>query len=264
MREGLIDLSILNEKMESKLVTLENLLLTLKNISEKELIDENITMDEYKTICNFGDIIEDLVTFGEYSDYGNGPDPYSSEDEMPVIADVHTDSNTGTCLEEGVGYPFRIFVICQVENELKVTVGGVFSYYEFIQPLSNRLTDEEWAEMLVSEDPPQLPYWTSVFVDTISELSNNNPDYYYLYNEGIFTFDISFSDSTPELGDEVTLYIGLSDTWFQHYEMSIIIENDGIETFELPISSTGENSHTGTFSTEGMTEGKIYITIYYY
>ena len=264
MCEGLLGLSILNEEMEAKLTTLEELLLTLKSISEKELTGGNITMGEYSTICDFGKIIEDLVTFGEEAEWGNGPDPYSSEDEMPVIADVHTDSNTGTCLEEGVGYPFRIFVICQVENELKVTVGGIFSYYEFIQPLSNRLTDEEWAEMLVSEDPPQLPYWTSVFVDTIYELSNNNPDYYYLYNEGIFTFSISFSDSTPELGDEVTLYIGLSDIWFQYHDMSIIIENDGIETFELPISSTGENSHAGTFSTEGMTEGKIYITIYYY
>ncbi len=263
MREGLLGLSILNEKMEGKLVKLEELLLTLNSISEKELTGGNVTMDEYSVICNFGQTIEDLVSFGEEYELGNGPNSWS-EDKMPVIADVHTDSNTGTCLEEGVGYPFRIFVICQVENELKITVGGIFSYYEFIQPVSNRLTDEEWAEMLVSEDPPQLPYWTSVFVDTISELSNNNPDYYYLYNEGIFTFGISFSDSTPELGDEVTLYIGLSDIWFQHYEMSIIIENDGIETFELPISSTGENSHAGTFSTEGMTEGKIYITIYYY
>jgi len=262
MREGLIGLSILNEKMEGKLVKLEELLLTLKSISEKELTGENITMDEYSIICNFGQTIEDLVSFGEEYELGNGPNSWS-EDEMPVIADVHTDSNNGTCLEEGVGYPFRIFVICQVENELKVTVGGIFSYYEFEQSISNRLTDEEWAVMLVSENPPQLPYWTSSFVDTISNLSNNNPDYYYLYNGGIFAFGISFSDSTPELGDEVTLYIGLSDIWFQYNDMSIIIENDGIETFELPISSTGENSHAGTFSTEGMKEGKIYITVYY-
>jgi len=262
MREGLLGLSILNEKMEGKLVKLEELLLTLKSISEKELTGGNVTMDEYSVICNFGQTIEDLVSFGEEYELGNGPNPWS-DDEMPVIADVHTDPNSNTCLEEGVGYPLRIFVICQIENELKVTVGGIFSYYEFIQPVSNRLTDEEWAEMLVSEDPPQLPYWTSVFVDTISALSNNSPDYYYLYNEGIFTFDISFSDSTPELGDEVTLYIGLSDIWFQYNDMSIIIENDGIESFELPISSTGENSHAGTFSTEGMTEGKINITIYY-
>ena len=32
------------------------------------------------------------------------------------------------------------------------------SYYEFKQPMSNRLTDEKWWEMFKS-DPPEPPEW---------------------------------------------------------------------------------------------------------
>ena len=261
MREGLLGLSILNEKMEGKLAKLEELLLTLKSISEKELTGGNITMDEYSVICNFGQSIEDLVSFGEEYESGNGPNPWS-EDEMPVIADVHTDSNTGTCLEEGVGYPFRIFVICKVEDELKVTVGGIFSYYEFIQPLSNRLTDEEWAEMLASETTPNLPYWTGEFIDTTNFTINSDPDYYYLSKEGVFNFNISFSDTNPQIEENVLLNLT-----FLYYDLipdssiTVIVENEGIEPFELEITSIGDNQYESTFSTTGMTEGKIYITI---
>ncbi len=191
-REGLLGLSVLNQDMEERLIILENLLLTLKSISEKELTRGDITIDEYRTICLFGEIIENLVTFSEYFFESEGPSP-DSDEQMPVIADVHTDPNSNTCLEEGVGYPFRIFVICQIEVYLKVAVGGIFSYYEFIQPISNRLNDEEWIEMLCSDDPPELPDWTLEFLDPEFELVNPEPDYYYCRNEGI-TSNISFID----------------------------------------------------------------------
>jgi len=183
-KEGLLGLSILNEDMEGRLIILEDLLLTLKSISEKELTGGEITTDEYKELCLFGETIEDLVTFLEYYDEYDWLLP-AIDDEMPVIADVHTDPNTSTCLEEGVGYPFRIYVICPVEGELTLTVGGIFSYYEFVQPIANRLTDEEWIEMLRSEAPPELPYWTSEYLDPEYELTNSAPDNYYCYKKGL-------------------------------------------------------------------------------
>jgi hypothetical protein len=42
--------------------------------------------------------------------------------------------------------------------------GSVFSYYEFKQPQSNRLTDEEWKQMLEEGQQPDRPTWTSSFV----------------------------------------------------------------------------------------------------
>ena len=44
---------------------------------------------------------------------------------------------------------------------LQVTKGGVFSYYEFGWPSSDRLTDEKWLQMLKDGEAPEQPEWTS-------------------------------------------------------------------------------------------------------
>jgi len=43
-----------------------------------------------------------------------------------------------------------------------VGAGPVFSYYEFKQPMENRLTDEVWREMLETKAPSE-PEWTKSF-----------------------------------------------------------------------------------------------------
>ena len=61
-------------------------------------------------------------------------------------------------LEEGVGDAYTIYALVPSEEGLTLTRGAVFSYYEFKQPLSERLTDEAWQAM----DPkPARPAWTS-------------------------------------------------------------------------------------------------------
>jgi len=46
---------------------------------------------------------------------------------------------------------------------LQVAKGGVFSYYEFPWPAEDRLTDEQWREMLESDEPPSRPEWIASF-----------------------------------------------------------------------------------------------------
>jgi len=64
------------------------------------------------------------------------------------------------CLEEGVGYVKAIIVAYPTSHGIYAGVGPMLSYYEFKQPVSNRLTDEEWKEMVDSISPPE---WTSSF-----------------------------------------------------------------------------------------------------
>ncbi|MDZ7262307.1 MAG: DUF3160 domain-containing protein, partial [candidate division KSB1 bacterium] len=158
MLDGLSKQDLLFSEFDWRLRELEQLLLSLKTIAEKELTNHNLTGEEYELICNIGETIEKLVTT---SGYGLEGPRYDSTDEMPVIADVHTDPVFTNCiLEEGVGYPFNIFVICNVAGELVLTRGAGFSYYEFCQPIaSGRLTDEEWKVMLKSDSPPEPPLW---------------------------------------------------------------------------------------------------------
>jgi hypothetical protein len=93
-----------------------------------------------------------------------------SEADVAVVADVHTSTDAGQTLEEGVGDVFDIYVLVPLPREPSwgdqpteqhIVRGGVFSYYEFKWPMSDRLTDEAWRAM----DPrPPLPTWTSSFV----------------------------------------------------------------------------------------------------
>ncbi len=153
MREGLQQRDLLLPEYSTKLETLENVLLQLKTISEKELSGELLTEQEYLLIWNIGDTLESLVTFETAVES-------EADESVAIVADVHTDPNTGMVLEEGVGKVFLIFAVVKVDGKIIVAEGGVFSYYEFQQPVSQRLTDEEWQTM---EKPP-LPQWTSSFI----------------------------------------------------------------------------------------------------
>jgi hypothetical protein len=153
MREGLQDRGLLLTEYSSKLETLENLLLQLKTISEKELSDTPLTEDEYRLIWNIGYTLKSLTTFETATES-------EADKNVAIVADVHTDVNTGQVLEEGVGAVFTIYVVVQAEGRIFLAKGGVFSYYEFLQPMSDRLTDEQWQAM---EKPP-LPEWTQNFI----------------------------------------------------------------------------------------------------
>ena len=183
MRTGLAGLNLLFSDFEPRLIGLENLLLVLKTIAEKELNNQTLTYGEDRAITGLGAEIAKLVTFDfdyTYHTY-EGPD-LDSDDQMPVVADVHTDPIfTNCCLEEGVGYPFNLYVIVPINGELKVTWGAGFSYYEFTQPISNRLTDEAWQEMLQT-NPPEPPVWAVSFIDTNQLGPIPNPAHYYYGN----------------------------------------------------------------------------------
>ncbi len=158
MRAGLGERGLLNDEMGRKMERMETLLLALKTISEKELRGEGLTSEEYAAIRFIGDTLENLTTFSEEI---KGEITSEADERMALIADVHTDANTGQVLEEGVGDAFPIYVVVLVEGRQTVAMGGTFSYYEFKHPLDDRLTDEAWQEMSLL---PDRPGWTGSFI----------------------------------------------------------------------------------------------------
>ena len=64
-------------------------------------------------------------------------------------------------LEEGVG-PIEWMVVVNrtADGQLSVAVGPVFSYYEFVHPLSDRLTDEQWRTKLEAGAATAPRWWT--------------------------------------------------------------------------------------------------------
>lgn|GEM_PF-428318 len=123
-------------------------------IAERELKGEALTQEDYG-------VIQTCLELKDCKDHGLYTDNPPEMDPFPVIAAVS--GYQDSVLEAGVGYLNRIYVAVPLEGKLEIAQGGVFSYYEFTQPRTNRLTDQAWIEMLET-NPPAAPAWTSLFV----------------------------------------------------------------------------------------------------
>ena len=143
--------------IEAGLNRFAEILSKLLDISKKELENKPLNDNEYNFIENFGSISEGLI--GTVS--GGEIDPEVLK--TVLVADVHTDGNTEKVLEEGVGYIKTAVIAYKLpEGHILLGVGPTFSYYEFKQPMENRLTDEEWRKILDSNPPPE-PEWSNTF-----------------------------------------------------------------------------------------------------
>ena len=164
--EGLEIRGLLTESMKDNLSRMEQLAISLKTISEKELNNEKLTDEEYELIRSYGGQLEHLwleVNKDEPEFQESGWNEYLDENPAAIVSDVATDPN-GQVLEEATGKISEIYVVVPVDGKLKIAKGGVYSYYEFTWPMSDRLTDKKWRELLSSEQAPALPSWTNVFI----------------------------------------------------------------------------------------------------
>jgi len=127
----------------------------LGDIAVKELQGQSLTIEDYDLIQSPLGPLEDKVDFGKKT---------GQEMEMPqvpVIAAVYGAGNE--VLQVGVGKVDRIYVVVPIEGRLAIAQGGVFSYYEFKQPRSGRLTDADWQKKLINS-PPDLPAYTLNYI----------------------------------------------------------------------------------------------------
>ena len=73
------------------------------------------------------------------------------------VADVATSQEAA--LEEGTGRFMEIYVVFPLDGVLYLGRGGIYTQYEFTQPTSDRLTDEQWRDRLNSNQLPPLGDW---------------------------------------------------------------------------------------------------------
>jgi hypothetical protein len=163
------------------LISLAEQFHNLGGIAEKELAGQPLAEEDYDAIQACLGPIECMV-FHAHTPYGEGD---MELPPMPVIAAVAGAENE--ILEAAVGNVDRIFVIVPLEGKLQIAQGGVFSYYEFVEARSNRLTDEAWRERLHS-NPPAQPGWLQNFAleggEPVDVLAFNIGDIYVITPEG--------------------------------------------------------------------------------
>ena len=170
-REGLDSYGMLEDSAREDLEKLSTIARTLLTISEKELVNEALTDEEYEFIKNYGGDIEHF-----WYEVNKGEDSivYSYQAPCPVIADIATDPN-GSVLEIGTGDAQNMFVIFPIDGELHIGRGSVYSFYQFVQPIDERLTDSEWQARLdggylddnwnwiENDNKPVQPEWTQSY-----------------------------------------------------------------------------------------------------
>jgi len=162
--DGLQSRSLLSDLTRGNLENLISELTFLKDISERELAGEPITTDEYRQIQYWGGTLEQFTLAA--ADTTDGMSRDLSDQKAALVADVATgsyDLDTLVALEEGVGQPTLIYVVLP-DSPWRVSVGAVYSYYEFTVPSSNRLTDEAWQTMVEAGTNPPQPDWTKMFI----------------------------------------------------------------------------------------------------
>jgi hypothetical protein len=154
-RRGLEYYGVLDGSIDGRFRNACSVMTRLQDIAERELAGEPITTEDADFLKSIAAYLESAICWD-----GNTTEGL----ETSLIADVHTDQNSSSVLEVASGeLDYCIVIYRRPDGIIESAVGPVLSYYEFTWPMSDRLTDEAWREMLSGNEPPERPAWTGDF-----------------------------------------------------------------------------------------------------
>lgn len=164
-REILEKTGMNDEDLTAKTGQLEQMVDFCLLATEKELRGEVLTQEEYTTIQKMGSSMEwfTLSVIEPGKSYISWDEVKGSERSIALVADVFT-RNIPNCskngiLHEATGLANALYVLVNIGGQTYLTRGATYSYYEFVRPLNERLTDEEWQQELKDGKAPEIPVW---------------------------------------------------------------------------------------------------------
>jgi hypothetical protein len=166
--QGLDALAVLTLEDRRRFFDLEQMLQQILDIVAKQLTNEPLSSEDHAFIKALPKTFDSIIA--------------GTEDialKTTLVADVHTYALESTVVEEAVGKVDLMVVACpNPDGSIFLAAGPVLSYYEFKHPMSDRLTDEAWRELLDSSDKPERPEWYAPLmadISTDSEPSDPTP-----------------------------------------------------------------------------------------
>ena len=139
-------------------------------VSKKELEGKMLSEEEYSEIKCMGSSIEwfTLSVIDPDSELTDWDEVKGAERSVALVADVFTRNILGCkkcgILSEATGNADIIYVVVVIDGKIFLTRGATLSYYEFVNPLNQRYTDEEWQKRLEKNDVPARPLWVQPLV----------------------------------------------------------------------------------------------------
>lgn len=145
--------------IDNVLTSLEEIYQKLETISEQEEYDIAIPEEDNKWLKVLPSLLEKLIFLNEENIYIEDTDSL----RMACIADVFTNSFYQKTLEVATGSPIKMYVALNDINGKRISIGYIFSYYEFYQNQNERLNDQEWNENIYEVDTigteDKMPDW---------------------------------------------------------------------------------------------------------
>jgi len=161
---GLDDLNVLTPEARERFAQIEELIQNALDIVRKQLTNQQLSSEDNEFIKTLPTTLQSIIT---------GTDDLARRTSL--VADVHTCSSDAQVVEEATGRVDLIIVVCSnPDGSIFLAAGPVLSYYEFKHPMSDRLTDEAWRELLDSPEKPDRPKWYLPLMDIVPAPSEQN------------------------------------------------------------------------------------------
>ena len=170
MTDVLKEVKIDDPDIIDKASTLRDMVQLCLEVAQDELAGRNTAAEKHQTLSYLGSHMEwfTLSILDPEQDVATWSDVKGAERSVALVADVYTRNIEG-CEKDGIlfeatGNANTIYVLVRMNGEIYLTRGATFSYYEFVRPLGDRLTDEQWQEMLEKGDAPAVPEWMAPWI----------------------------------------------------------------------------------------------------
>jgi hypothetical protein len=155
-----------DDESDGKLLNARSFARDLAALARKQAARQPLTEEEYAWIDRVGGRLEALLLGTQRAQGAIATTPETRNQRgVAIVTDIHTNPMRQQALEIGIGRLLDLWVVVPGQVGERMTQGGMFSFYEFAQPMSDRLTDEQWHERLQAGKAPPLPAWTSSFVE---------------------------------------------------------------------------------------------------
>ena len=174
---------LMSEELKSRTSTLADYMDFCIEVTKKELARKTLSEAEYNTIKCMGSSLEwfTLSVIDPDSNLGSWDEVKGADRSVALVADVFTRSvlgcNKNGILSEATGNADIIYVNVVINGKIFLTRGATFSYYEFVNPLSKRYTDEEWQQRLERDDVPARPVWMQPLI--LNQKVKENEETFY-------------------------------------------------------------------------------------
>lgn len=165
-RAALAKANYLSKESDERLGAFGALLDMVIRLEAKQRAGTLFTRGETEQLRFFGTFIEHITLISL-----EGQAQTMEDSDMALVADVSSALSTRSgelrVLEEGVGHALPIYVAFERDGRRQLACGATYSYYEFTQPASERLSDAAWQALIRTPNAPPMPEWTKSFVSRV-------------------------------------------------------------------------------------------------